>query len=111
MMASEMQTVFTRDGHGLLKLVALVSAALLFSAPVPGEDRLDMDAVAIKGTRELPKVLYIVPWKSARLGSLVAGAGSDTFSADWTALDRSVFRRQVAYYDTLYSTSDSPGVR
>jgi len=72
---------------------------------------LDMDAVSIKGTRELPKVLYIVPWKSTRLGSLVAGAGSDSFASDWTAVDRSVFRRQVHYYDLLYPAGGSPGVR
>ncbi len=85
--------------------------ALLFSSGALSEDRLDMDAVAIKGTRELPKVLYIVPWKSTRLGSLVAGAGSDSFATDWTAVDRNVFRRQVHYYDLLYPAGGSPGVR
>jgi len=95
----------------MMRLATLLVVALLLGSPVIAEDRLDMDAVAIKGSRELPKVLYIVPWKSTRLGALVAGAGSESFSAKWVAVDREVFRRQVAYYDFLYPSSESPGVR
>jgi len=95
----------------MMRLAAMLIIALLPGSALLAEDRLDMDAVAIKGTRELPKVLYIVPWKSTRLGALVAGAGSESFSAKWVAVDREVFRRQVIYYDLLYSTSGSPGVR
>ncbi len=86
----------------MIRLAALLISALLLVSPVIAEDRLDMDATAIKGSRELPKVLYIVPWKSSRLGALVAGAGSESFSAKWAAVDREVFRRQVVYYDLLY---------
>lgn len=96
--------------HIVMRAAAL-GGCLFFSAVATAEDRLDMDAVAIKGTRELPKVLYIVPWKSSRLGSLVAGAGSDTFATDWTPVDHEVFRRQVVYYDSLYPAGGSPGVR
>src|SRR5678816_2243291 len=35
------------------------------------KDRLDLDSTQITGNRELPKVLYIVPWRSAELGDLV----------------------------------------
>ncbi|HEB92425.1 MAG TPA: hypothetical protein ENI94_02965 [Gammaproteobacteria bacterium] len=86
----------------MMRLAALLMIALLWGSPVIAEDRLDMDTTAIKGSRELPKVLYIVPWKNARLGALVAGAGSGSFSAEWAAVNREVFRRQVAYYDLLY---------
>jgi len=87
----------------MMRLAAMLIIALLMGSTALAEDRLDMDAIAIKGARELPKVLYIVPWKSTRLGALVAGAGSSSFSAEWVAVDREVFRRQVAYYDLLYS--------
>ncbi len=86
----------------MMRFAVLLIGALLLGSAVIAEDRLDMDATAIKGSRELPKVLYIVPWKSTRLGALVAGAGSGSFSAEWVAVDREVFRRQVAYYDLLY---------
>ena len=69
---------------------------------VSAEDRLNLDGVSIKGSRELPKVLYIVPWKSAKLGVLPESAGSSSFDTEMEALDRDVFRRQVEYYDMLY---------
>lgn len=110
-MVTETRMSFVGNRRNRLRFVVGLGLSLFAAIPSLAEDRLDMDAVAIKGTRELPKVLYIVPWKSARLGSLVAGAGSDIFATDWTALNRGVFRRQVAYYDILAAASDSPGVR
>jgi hypothetical protein len=66
-------------------------------------DRLQLDATAITGTRELPKVMNIVPWKTAEppagpdrpLGSLI-----DEMLAP---LDRDEFRREIRYYRDLTS--------
>src|SRR5688572_6872126 len=35
-------------------------------------DRLNLDTTVVTGNRELPKVLYIVPWKKSDLGDLPA---------------------------------------
>src|SRR5262245_22640115 len=35
-------------------------------------DRLELDTTVVTGNRELPKVLYIVPWKKADIGDLPA---------------------------------------
>ncbi|VAX01768.1 hypothetical protein MNBD_GAMMA19-1470 [hydrothermal vent metagenome] len=82
-------------------LVCCLSFVLLplnvFSA-----DRIELDETAIQGSRELPKILYVIPWKSTRLGLLQGGAGSNSFDTAFEALDRDVFRRQVEYYDMLY---------
>jgi hypothetical protein len=78
----------------------IVNAGLVSSAFA--EDRIELDGTSIKGSRELPKVLYIVPWKSARLGTLSVSAGSKSFDTEMEALDRDVFRRQVQYYGMLY---------
>jgi hypothetical protein len=91
------------------KLVSLLFICLFVSVGVisvaHGEDRIKLDDTSIKGSRELPKVLYIVPWKSARLGALSVGAGSESFNTEMKALDRDVFRRQVQYYGMLYGES------
>lgn len=91
------------------ELVSLLFVYLVISigmiSVAYGEDRIKLDDTSIKGSRELPKVLYIVPWKSARLGSLSVGAGSESFNTEMEALDRDVFRRQVQYYDMLYGES------
>jgi len=67
-------------------------------------DRIKLDETAIQGSRELPKILYVVPWKSTRLDLLQGGVGSNSFDVVFEALDRNVFRRQVEYYDMLYGT-------
>ncbi len=36
-------------------------------------DSLKLDATVITGNRELPKVLYIVPWKDSDFGDLTGG--------------------------------------
>lgn len=85
-----------------LILIAHVMLAALVSVEVFAADRIELDATAIQGSRELPKVLYIVPWKSSRLGLLSSAAGSSSLDVSWEALDRDVFRRQVEYYGMLY---------
>jgi hypothetical protein len=37
-------------------------------------DRLDFGTTTVTGNRELPKVMYVVPWKKSDLGDLPAGA-------------------------------------
>jgi hypothetical protein len=64
-------------------------------------DRLNLDATAITGNRELPKVMSIVPWKAAEppggpdrpMGSLIDELLSP--------LDRDEFRREITYYRDL----------
>jgi hypothetical protein len=93
-----------------LSLVGLPATSVLGADPAPTKavnskvvDRLDLDASAITGNRELPKVMSIVPWKAAEppggpdrpLGSLI-----DELLAP---LDRDEFRREINYYRDLAS--------
>lgn len=94
-----------RERQKLIMLRAALFAFLLLPFGAIAEDRLKLDETAIVGSRELPKVLYIVPWKNAKLGALKGGAGSEAFGAQWDVLDRDEFRRQVEYYDMLHAKS------
>jgi hypothetical protein len=76
---------------------------------VPAADRIEMDDTAIVGTRELPKVLYIVPWKSTRLGTFAGVSESGSFEDGLVALDREVMQREAEYYDVLYGGADKVG--
>jgi len=62
-------------------------------------DRLDLDTTVVTGNRELPKVLYIVPWKKADLGELPAQPFNTLLDEVLTPVDRDVFRREVTYYE------------
>jgi hypothetical protein len=70
-------------------------------------DRLDLDTTVVTGNRELPKVLYIVPWKKADIGELPAQPFNTLLDEVLTPVDRDVFRREVTYYEAVSSGSQS----
>lgn len=72
----------------------------------PRADRLDLDTTVVTGNRELPKVLYIVPWKKAELGELPAQPFNTLLDEVLAPVDREEFRREVKYYGAL--TGDKP---
>jgi hypothetical protein len=65
------------------------------------EDRLQLDTTEITGNQELPKVLYIVPWKRADLGDLLGKPANSLLDEVLQPIDRDVFKRQNRYYDAL----------
>jgi hypothetical protein len=76
------------------------------AAPPPaaatGPAQVSLEASEVRGNQELPKVLYIVPWKDP---AMVAVAGRPVNSLVDEALapvDRDVFRRQGRYFEQLY---------
>lgn len=84
------------------------SPAVNTSAPAASgrraqSDRLDLDTTIVTGNRELPKVLYIVPWKKADLGELPAQPFNTLLDEVLTPVDRDVFRREVTYYGVVSS--------
>ena len=74
--------------------------ALLVLAAVAAqaEDRADLDTTQVIGSRELPKVLYIVPWKPPLTGDLVGRPVESLRDEALAPVDRDVFRRQVNYH-------------
>lgn len=71
-------------------------------------DRLDLDTTVVTGNRELPKVLYIVPWKKSDIGELPAQPFNTLLDEALTPVDRDVFRREVTYYGAVQGGADSP---
>jgi hypothetical protein len=74
------------------------------SVPVHGGramDRLDLETTEITGNRELPKVLYIVPWKRSDLGDLIGKPVNSLLDEVLEPVDRDVFRRENRYYRAL----------
>ena len=61
------------------------------------QDKADIDRTQIIGNRELPKVLYIVPWKKPLPGDLSGRPLVSVLDEAMAPVDRDVFRRQVNY--------------
>jgi hypothetical protein len=114
------KTIF-HSGLALLLLTGLPVAVIQAADPAPrgaasekAVDRLQLDATAVTGNRELPKVMSIVPWKAAEppdgpdrpMGSLI-----DEVLAP---VDRDEFRREITYFRDLTSQSSDrspPGAK
>jgi hypothetical protein len=79
-----------------LPCALLLTLATLASA-VHAQDRADIDRTQIIGNRELPKVLYIVPWKKPMPGDLAGRPVTSVLDEAMAPIDRDVFRRQVRY--------------
>jgi hypothetical protein len=77
--------------------------------PQPGatgaksQDRIELDTTQISGNRELPKVMYVVPWRKADLGEFAGKPPNSLLDEALTPVDRDVFRRQNRYYSALQS--------
>ena len=85
-----------------------VAGAAPGAAKGNAKDRLDLDSTQITGNRELPRVLYIVPWRSAELGDLVGRPVNSLLDAVLEPVDRDVFRRQNRYFEALQPNEAAP---
>lgn len=86
------------------------AAAKAVATPKPaasGSDQLVLDPTLVSGNRELPKVMYIVPWKKADLSDLPGQPFNTLLDEALTPVDREVFQRQVKYYEVV-SGKDRP---
>ena len=78
-----------------MKPIFITTAALLLGGSALAQDRAELDRTPIVGNRELPKVLYIVPWKKATAPPLQGRPALSVLDEPPTAIDRDVLRRQV----------------
>ena len=85
------------------RLVALTT--LLVFGGAFAQDRADIDRTQIIGNRELPKVLYIVPWKKPLPGALAGRPLQSVLDEALAPVDRDVFRRQVSYHGQVEAQS------
>ena len=81
----------------LLPLLTMI--AITF--PIIAEESLEMEGTRIRGNQELPKVLYIVPWKRSEIPDLSQPPLESLIDEALAPVDRDVFQRKIRYYDAL----------
>ena len=85
-----------------MKVHALLAGALaLATGAALAQDRADIERTRVIGNRELPKVLYIVPWKKPPPGELSGKPTHSVLDDLLVPVDRDVFRRHVNYDQQL----------
>jgi hypothetical protein len=74
-----------------------VLGLMVFCQSVFAQDHADIDKSQIIGNRELPKVLYIVPWKKPVPGDLSGKPLKSVIDEALSPVDKDVFKREVKY--------------
>jgi len=76
--------------------ICIVLSVLMMGSPLFAEERIDMEAMSIIGNKELPNVLYILPWKQANLPEMVELPLSSLIDDALQHIDRqTVLRRHI----------------
>ena len=106
--ADELQPAVNTSAPAARSSSATPAAAAAANAPKPAagtrsgtRDRIELDTTQITGNSELPRVLYVVPWKRPDLGDLGGKPANSLLDEVLAPVDRDVFRRQNRYYEAL----------
>ena len=89
-----------------LSLQIFIIFAITCSASVSAQEKLQMEGTEITGNKELPRVLYIVPWKSADRFELTSPPVTSVLDQKLGPIDRASFKRKVHYHDAIFSTAE-----
>jgi hypothetical protein len=91
----------------MIRQTLFLTGLIAVAAPALAQDRADLDRTQIIGNRELPKVLYIVPWKKPEPADLSSRPPDSVLDEALAPVDRDVFRRALRY-DTAVRASTPP---
>jgi len=77
------------------------------TAAAGGVDSIELSTTEISGNRELPKLMYVVPWRRDQLGKFVGRPPNSLVDQALRPVDRAVFERQNRYYAALQAAVQS----
>jgi hypothetical protein len=66
------------------------------------QDELQLDGMAVVGNRELPKALFIVPWKAPEAAMAPDRPVNTLVNEVLQPVDPDVFRRKLEYFETVH---------
>ena len=73
------------------------------TAGAQAQERIELEGTTITGNKELPRVLYIVPWKTAERFEIDSPPIASIMERRLELLDRSAFRRTIRYHEAIFS--------
>lgn len=85
-------------------------AAMFIATPLMAEITLELEETEITGARELPKVLYIMPWKKSAPDSRPLPMKS-MMDEVLSPIDIDVFRRQVRYHEFTHPAPEQDAAK
>ena len=85
--------------HIILKNI--FAGIVLFASLAHAEERIDMEGISIIGNKELPNVLYIVPWKTPELPDMAELPLATLINNALLPIERQSVLREEQYYNAL----------
>ena len=85
------------------KLSLQILVVFAISGTAQAQEKLQMDGTKIIGNKELPKVLYIVPWKSVERFDIKAPPIVSIMDQKLSPIERAAFKRKIHYHDAIFS--------
>ena len=82
--------------------ISILFASFILSSSLFAADRIELESISIIGNKELPKMLYIVPWKTSELPEMNVPPIESLIDDALAPVDRDSFRRKIRYYQ-IYS--------
>lgn len=82
------------------------AAIAVLAGPAVAQDHATIDKSDIIGNRELPKVLYIVPWKKPLPGDLTGRPMQSVLDEAMAPLDKDVVQRELRYQSQALEQKD-----
>jgi len=70
----------------------------VYTASALAETRIELDETKVQGASELPKVLYVVPWKKTEMDTKPVKLNTMVEEV-MSPVDRDVLKRQVQFYE------------
>ncbi len=85
--------------------ILLIAAILLTSSiqAVYAEQRTELEGISIIGNKELPNILYIVPWKTPEIPNMIDIPLTTLINHSLEPIDRQTVIREEQYYNALQS--------
>lgn len=88
-------------------LALLFTFNTLLTPLVSAEDRIDMEGISIIGNKELPNILYIVPWQYAEHAEIADPPLSTLINEALKPVDRESLLRHQSYARLLRQQEQS----
>lgn len=84
---------------------SVILAAVLFAFPLAafaqdraGTEAKELSGMSVLGNTDMPKALYIVPWKTSEMG-LTTDLRSGLLNDAMLPVDKEVFMHELEYYE------------
>ena len=88
------------------KITLTLMLSLCSIPDLAAQETLQLEGTEITGNKELPKVLYILPWKSVERFDIESPPIVSIMDQKLAPLDRATFKRTINYHQAINSRAE-----